>query len=177
MSEKGQSRPSHSAPMVTNVRYDPNSDHSRYECECPLSATSDRRTAANSILFDHLVGGGEQCWRHGEAEHPGGLGVDDQLELSRLQDRQVRGLDGIEDATGVDAGLTPRIRNISSVTHQPTGFGSVTRRIYRGDRVVRRQKSQLDAAAVQERIVADEKGVRLLAHKSCESRINIAAGA
>src|SRR5664279_38397 len=47
MSEKGQSRPSHSAPVVTNVRYDPNSDHSRYECECPLSSNSNRCTAAN----------------------------------------------------------------------------------------------------------------------------------
>jgi hypothetical protein len=30
----------------------------------------------NSILFDHLVGGREQRRRHGEAEHPGRLGVE-----------------------------------------------------------------------------------------------------
>ena len=56
-------------------------------------------------LFDHLVGGGEQRWRHGEAEHPGGLGVDDQLELGRLHDRQVRGFGALEDATGINASL------------------------------------------------------------------------
>jgi hypothetical protein len=32
-------------------------------------------------LLDHLVGGRKQRRRHGEAEHPGGLGVDHQLEL------------------------------------------------------------------------------------------------
>ena len=35
---------------------------------------------------------GRAAWRHDEAEHPGGLGVDDQLELGRLHDRHVRGL-------------------------------------------------------------------------------------
>jgi hypothetical protein len=37
----------------------------------------------------HLVGGHEQLVRHSEAEHPGGRGVDDQLELARLHDRQI----------------------------------------------------------------------------------------
>ena len=32
-----------------------------------------------------------------------GLGIDDQLELGRLHDRQVRGLGALEDATGIDA--------------------------------------------------------------------------
>jgi hypothetical protein len=34
--------------------------------------------------FDHLVGAREQEWRHCEAEHPGGLEVDNQLEPDRL---------------------------------------------------------------------------------------------
>jgi hypothetical protein len=42
-------------------------------------AASQQNTARNS--FDHLVGGREQRDRHGEVEHPGGLGVDDQLEI------------------------------------------------------------------------------------------------
>ena len=40
-------------------------------------------------LFDHLVGTGEQRWRHGYAEGLGCLEVDDQLELCRLFYRQI----------------------------------------------------------------------------------------
>ena len=40
-----------------------------------------------------------------EAERPGGLEVDDQLELGRLHDRQVRRLFTLENATGIDARL------------------------------------------------------------------------
>src|SRR5262249_54379256 len=59
--------------------------------------------------FDHLVGGREERRRNGEAKQPGGLGVDNQLELARLHDRQVRRLGALEDATRIDAHLTPRI--------------------------------------------------------------------
>jgi hypothetical protein len=43
--------------------------------------------AASWSLLDHLVGGDEQLVRHGEAERPGRLDVDDELELGRLYDR------------------------------------------------------------------------------------------
>jgi hypothetical protein len=37
--------------------------------------------------FDYLVGAGEQLRWYGEAEHPGSLGIGDQLELGRPFDR------------------------------------------------------------------------------------------
>jgi hypothetical protein len=63
-----------------------------------------RRTPVKK-LFDHLVG--EQLHRvgHGETERGGGLQVDHQLELGRLQDRQIGWLGALEDAANIDASL------------------------------------------------------------------------
>ena len=120
---------------------------------------------------------GRAARRHGEAEHPGGLGVDDELELARLQDRQVRRLRALKDAAGIDADLTKRIRNARAVTHQSAGFDKFAPRIYRGNPVARRQVSQLDTPADEKGVPADEKCIRALAHKDCEGRVDLAAGA
>ena len=66
--------------------------------------------------------------------------------FDRLHDRQVRGLGALEDATGIDADLTIRIRHARSVAHQPADFGKLTPRIYRGDRVARRQVEPIGRA-------------------------------
>src|ERR1700704_6556103 len=64
----------------------------RYSLLGPDLHRLDRTSLRLAHLFDHLVGGHEELVRHVEAERPGGLSVDDQLELARLHDRQVRRL-------------------------------------------------------------------------------------
>src|SRR5262249_46928482 len=88
-----------------------------------------RVRSAHGNSLDHLVGGREQFVRHGEAEHPGGRGVDDELELARLHDRQIRRLRALEDATGIDPNLTKPIDNVRSVAHQPTDFRVIAHRV------------------------------------------------
>jgi hypothetical protein len=110
-------------------------------------------------LFDDLVGGHEQFVGHSEAEHPGGLMIDDELELARLHDRQVRGLRALEDAAGIEAALAPRIHNVGSIVHQPADFGKIPHGICRGQRVARRQLDQLSTPAVKEGIEAYEERI------------------
>src|SRR5262249_49266314 len=76
--------------------------------------------------FDHLVGDGEKRRWNRDAKHPRGLGVDDQLELRRLHDRQVRRLCALEDAADIAADLASRVVRVASVAHQPPNFGVVT---------------------------------------------------
>ncbi len=45
-------------------------------------------------LLDDLVGGGEQLWWHGDAEHPGGQEIDDHSNL-------------VDCTTGNSAGFAP----------------------------------------------------------------------
>src|SRR6516225_10294307 len=56
----------------------------RYPLLGPDFHRLDRTSLRLAHSFDHLVDGHEQFVRHGEAEHPGGRGVDDELELARL---------------------------------------------------------------------------------------------
>src|SRR5262249_50294470 len=67
------------------------------------------------VSLNRLVGGQEQFVRNGEAEHPGGRGVDDELELARLNDRQIRSLRALDDAPGGNADLPPGIPHIHSL--------------------------------------------------------------
>src|SRR6266498_4461948 len=54
-----------------------------------------------TLLFDHLIGAGEQRRWHLEAESLSGLEVDDQFVLGRRLDRQVGGFLPLEDAVYV----------------------------------------------------------------------------
>jgi hypothetical protein len=61
----------------------------------PMAQNRRRAEQRDELAAPHSItssGDGEQRRRHGQSEYPGGLVVDDELELARLHDRQVRGL-------------------------------------------------------------------------------------
>src|SRR5215813_12484081 len=113
--------------------------------DLPVSSILVRSAHGNS--FDHLVGAGEQIWWHLDAECAGGRQIDDELELGRLHDRQIRGLGALEDATHIDADLTIRIPNVGSIAHQPAGFSILTHVIDCWKGMSCRQYSKLEAPA------------------------------
>src|SRR5262245_25144722 len=104
------------------------------------------------------------------------LSVDDQLELDRLHDRQVRRLRALEDATSIDAKLTKRIRLVRSVAHQSADFGKFTVGKCRWNCMPRRRVDKLNPPVGEQGVGANEKCVRPLAQKSCEGRVDLPAG-
>ena len=59
-----------------------------------------------SGLIDYFIGAAEQRRWYGEAEHSGGLRIDDQLELGRFDNWQLRGLGALNDAANILTSLT-----------------------------------------------------------------------
>src|SRR5262245_37586579 len=78
---------------------------------------------AHRNLFDHLVGAGEESWRHGEPENASGAGVDHKLELACLHHRHVGRFGTLKDATAMEADLPIGIIDVAAVANQPTGLG------------------------------------------------------
>src|SRR5262249_6224437 len=125
--------------------------------------------------LDHLVGAGEECRWNGDAERPGRLQVDDELEFGRLQDRQVGGLRALEDLTGVGADLAPHVQTIGPIAHQQARFGPLTGRATRRNPVTRRERRKLDAPASEEPIAGNEEGIGPVACDSGEDRLDFPA--
>jgi hypothetical protein len=109
------------------------------------------------LLFDDLIGGGEQIGRHGEAERLRGLEVDDQLELGGLLRRQVAGLFALEDATEKDARLAPLIGVDRPLAHPPAGIGPLAREINCRHRVARCQREDLRLSANHDHVVGNQE--------------------
>src|SRR5262249_58807593 len=110
-----------------------------------------------------------------EAQRPCGLGIDDQLELGRLHNRQICWLGALEDSTGVDAELTKRVRQARTVTHQAAGFRILAHGIDGGYRMARCQRGQLEPPAEEERVGGDQERVDSVADKRCEGGLDLAA--
>src|SRR5262249_46491421 len=121
----------------------------------PKAAVSNRSKAA--WLFDHLVGAGEQRGRNFEAERPGRLEVDHQLEFGRLHDRQVSRLRPFENSAGVDTSEAPSVRAAGAVADQGAGRDQLTVSINCRDAMPCRQCNELPTGLEKERVLANKQ--------------------
>ena len=67
---------------------------------------------------------GQTTTAHGSccASHAGSTEMDDQFELGRLQNWQVRWFGALEDTGSIDTYLAECVEDISAVAHQATNF-------------------------------------------------------
>src|ERR1700734_1494080 len=108
------------------------------------------------ILLDHLVSGGQQRLRDGEAERVGGLEVDDQLDFYGLLDRQIGWFLAFENAPGINANLAEPIAEAAAKAHHAAGEGELTEWVNRGQRMAGRQRGELFGTPVEEGAAADQ---------------------
>ena len=128
-------------------------------------------------LFYHLIRPREQPRRHGEAQHPRGLRVDDQLEFVGLHHRNVRRHGAFENTAGVGAALAVGVVDVAAVAHEPARFDVVTHRECRWNAKPRRHDGELNPTRVEKRIGRNENPARRIARHGRKSRIDVLAGA
>jgi hypothetical protein len=81
--------------------------------------------------------------------------IDEQFKLCRLQDRQIRRLFTLQNATRIHADLPIYVRDAGAVTHQTSDRDKFSGFIYRRDGIASRQRHDLIAPTVEERIAND----------------------
>src|SRR6516165_5107985 len=101
----------------------PKSGHRARRWACPLCANSGQtHRSKKKLLFDHLVGAGEQRWGNGEAERFGCVQIDDQFELGGRLHRKLARLRALENTVDVDGGASKQIHKVDAVRHQTPFF-------------------------------------------------------
>src|SRR4029077_21005096 len=69
-------------------------------------------------LLDHVVGAGDQCCGHFDAERFGGFEIDCELEFDRPYHWQVCRFLTLQDPAGVNADLSIVVHDVRAVAHE-----------------------------------------------------------
>src|SRR5262249_3648072 len=94
-----------------------------------------------------------------EAERLGGLEVDHQLELGRLQDWQIGGLGTLQKATRVNSRLTIGVLDAGAVADESAGSDVFAQRVHRRNPEVVGQGDYLLTSAGEQGIGDDDEGI------------------
>src|SRR5262249_15674286 len=136
-------------------------------------AAAIRLSQQHSCSFDHLVGApGKGEWE-GDAKGFGCLQIDQQLDFRDLLDRQIGRFVALEDASGIDTGLTVGFHKAASVAHQPAGESEVARLVDRGQRVAEGEGGELFTMSGKEGIGGDDQTAYPQLEQGCEHRIEV----
>ena len=84
----------------------PIADIAQHDCDDREVPKGDICSAANCILFDHLIGDRQELIRHVQAERPGGFHINHKLEFSGSHHGQIARLLSLENPPGIDTGLS-----------------------------------------------------------------------
>src|SRR5262245_3616916 len=114
------------------------------------------RSAANCSI-DDVVGDREQLVWYVQTKRLGRLRVDNQLELGRLNDRQVGGFGTIKNATHIDTHLERRIASERRIADQTTGGHELRPFVHDRHLVAGRQRHQSVSANLEEQIRAHQQ--------------------
>src|SRR5262249_28419973 len=90
----------------------------RYSLLGPDFQRLDRTSLRLAHSFNHFVGAGEQCWRHGEAERLGSWKIDHELKLGRKLHWQIARRRAVQDLVYERGATVETPAQIDAVTDQ-----------------------------------------------------------
>src|SRR5262245_4994172 len=122
----------------------------------------DSCAAAWAVLFNHLVGTGEQRWRYGNAKCLGGLDVDYKLEFCWLLYRKIRRFGTFNDLVDINAGTT-EIKGIArTIRYECAGRHCLTRINHSRKSVSQGQISYFLSCLIEQAILRHDKALDLI---------------
>jgi hypothetical protein len=105
----------------------------------PLATVGPKRAACRegpkcdiTSLVDHLVGGGEQFIRNGDAERVGRLEIDQKLKCRRLLDRQFAGVCALENLVHIESSAPTEPLEARTIAKQAACIGEFPKAVDRG---------------------------------------------